>query len=96
MGQAVHPSEIVSRLGITAPRRPPFGIIRSWLRRLTESSQHTAQMKEMDGIGHGGQRGLMGAQRSEPGQNVRVAAQVLEGLYVRIVVTVHSLDMRVQ
>jgi hypothetical protein len=38
MGQAVHPSEIVSRLGITAPRRPPFGIIRSWLRRLTESS----------------------------------------------------------
>jgi hypothetical protein len=39
MGQAVHPSEIVSRLGITAPRRPPFGIIRSWLRRLTESSR---------------------------------------------------------
>ena len=46
--------------------------------------QHAAQMEEVDGISDGGQRGLAGAQGGEPGQDVRIAAQLLEGLHLRV------------
>src|SRR6266568_317453 len=46
--------------------------------------KQAAQMEEVDGIGDSGQRGLVGAQRGEPGQDVRIAAQLLEGLYLRV------------
>src|ERR1700731_4188770 len=46
--------------------------------------QHAAQMEEVDGISHSGQRGVVGAQASEPGQDVRIAAQLLEGLHLRV------------
>ena len=41
-------------------------------------------MKEVDGIGNGCQRGLVGAQRGEPVQDVWIAAQLLEGLHLRV------------
>src|ERR1700694_2092530 len=43
-----------------------------------------AQMEQVDGVGHSGQRGLVGAQRGEPGQDVRIAAQVLEAVRLRV------------
>jgi hypothetical protein len=46
--------------------------------------QHEAQMEQVDGIGHSGQRGLVGAQGGEPGQDVRIAAQLWEGLHQRV------------
>ena len=41
-------------------------------------------MEEVDGVSDGGQRGLVGAQAGEPGQDVRIAAQLLEGLHLRV------------
>src|ERR1700687_773600 len=40
-------------------------------------------MEEVDSISHGG-GGLVGAQRGEPGQDVRIAAQLLEGVHLRV------------
>src|SRR5260370_40330716 len=41
-------------------------------------------MEQVNGISYGGQRGLGGAQRGEPIQDVRIAAQLLEGLHLRV------------
>jgi hypothetical protein len=42
-------------------------------------------MVEVDVISDGGQSGLAGAQIAEPCQGMRVAAQLLQGLYLRVV-----------
>jgi hypothetical protein len=44
-------------------------------------------MGEVDGIRYGGQRGLMGAQVGKPGEDVWIAAQVVEGLHLRVLGT---------
>jgi hypothetical protein len=41
-------------------------------------------MEEADGISDGGQGGLAAAQTGEPGQDVRIAAQLFEGLHLRV------------
>src|SRR5258705_1109887 len=41
-------------------------------------------MEQVDGIRHRGQRRLVGAQGGEPSQDVRIAAQLLKGLYLRV------------
>ena len=40
-------------------------------------------MEEVDGISHSRQWGLVGAQRGEPGQDVRIAVQLVEGVHLR-------------
>ena len=47
--------------------------------------QHATHMEEVDGIGDGGQSGMVGAQRGEPAQDVRITAQLLERLHLRVV-----------
>src|SRR5579862_519144 len=41
-------------------------------------------MEEVDGISHSGEGGLVGAQRGEPCQDVRIALQLVEGLDLRV------------
>jgi hypothetical protein len=46
--------------------------------------QQAAEMEEVDGISPSGQRGLVGPQEGEPSEDVWIAAQLLEGLDLRV------------